>query len=1031
MRKIVTKKIRVMLFVLVAIMLCSVPGYAQERVIRGKVIASSDQQSLPAVVVKVRGKAQATSTNADGEYSIRAVPGDVLDFSLIGHKTQSHTVSGSTVINVSLETSTSELDEVVVVGYGVQRKKLVTGATVQVRGDELQKQSTTNALQALQGQTPGVQITSTSGQPGEGLKVVVRGLGTINNAGPLYIVDGVQTGDISYLNPADIESIDILKDAASAAIYGSQAANGVVLVTTRQGKSGQPNTLTFDSFTGVQNVYRKANMLNATEYGSIMNEAAVNGGKNPYFTNEQLDSLGQGTMWMDEMFSSNALNQNYSLGMQGSSQSSVFSSSASYTGQEGIVGGRGLSNYERYNFRINSEHRFIDDIIRLGQHLTFSYIKNNGIGVGDQYNNSLRAAFNTSPFVPMYDAQGNFYDNSTSTWFNGEANPYAQMYYSNQNRNNTQRLLGDIYLLVQPFAGMTFKSSLGMDYSSGEGRSYNPIYRLSFYSFNNNTRVNQSSNKGQSFLWENTLSYAFNPGKHHFELMAGSSAYRYSGSNIWGGNTNLFFNGLRYAWLSNALNTDGANMTLGGGTVNPDRRLSFFGRLNYNFKETYLLNLTFRADGSSRFGPNNRWGYFPSVSAGWVMSNEEFMRGSGEWLSYFKLRGSWGQVGNQNITPFQYLAPIAYANTNYVFGAENNLVAGAYPNRLGNPDVRWETSEQLNFGIDASLFHGKLNLNLDWYNKLTKDWLIEAPVLATAGAAAPFINGGDVRNRGIELGLNYRAAAGKFGYSIGVNGAYNKNKVGRIPNADGIIHGANNLLFANSLEFYRAQNGFPIGYFWGLNTDGIFQNMDEVLQHRSSGGYLIQPNAQPGDVRYRDLNDDGVISDFDRSMVGNPNPEFTYGFNLSGTYKGFDLSVQANGVAGNEIVQSWRNQTSQYANYSNAILGRWHGPGTSNTTPRVTEDNRNWVNFSDLYIQKGDFLRISNITLGYDFAKLVNKRRLKQLRVFASALNLLTFTKYDGMDPEIGFGTASFASGIDLGYYPRPRTFLFGTSIRF
>jgi TonB-linked SusC/RagA family outer membrane protein len=786
-------------------------------------------------------------------------------------------------------------------------------------------------------------------------------------------------------------------------------------------------------YAGVQDVARKAELLNSAQYAAMMNEAAINGGKQPIFSNAQIDALGAGTNWIDEMLVKNAPTQNYVLGASGASETSVYSLGLSYTGQAGVVGGKKLSNYERYGFRINSEHNFYKDILKIGQHLTYSDIKNNGIGVGNQYNNSLRGAFNTSPFVPVYDDQGNFFDNSKSTWNNGEANPYALMVLNNQNRRNTQRLLGDIYLVVEPIKNLKFRTSLGMDYSAGESNSFKPIYNLSIYAYNTVTSASQSMNKGKSLMWDNLLSYKFDLKKDHvFEVMAGSSAYRADGSNIFGTNTNLIFEDLDHAWLSNALNKNSAGITIGGGPYDADRRLSYFGRLNYNYKEKYLINTTFRADGSSRFAAQNRWGYFPSVSAGWIVTNESFLEGQKGWLDFLKLRASWGQVGNQNIAAFQYLSPITFDKVNYVFGdKEGVLTPGAYPSRLGNPNVKWETSEQTDLGFDATLLKGKLNVNFDWYKKTTKDWLISAPILATAGALPPFINGGNVKNSGVELAVSYKGRINEFNYSIGINGAYNKNEVGKIPTADGIIHGATNQLYDNSLEFYRAENGFPIGYFWGLKTAGIFQNVDEVVNYKAPNGKVIQPAAAPGDVKYIDQNGDGVIDNLDRGMIGKPNPDYTFGINLTADYKGFDFSMVASGVTGNDIVQSYRNQSGQYGNYTSRILDRWHGEGTSNTIPRVTDDNRNWTSFSDLYLQKGDYLRISNVTIGYDFGKVLKKSYLKQLRLYASALNVYTFTKYDGMDPEIGYGTEGFASGIDIGYYPRPRTFLFGANLRF
>lgn len=1004
------------------------PGLAQVNRVGGRIISKTSSSMLSGATVTVKGTNKSVTTDETGRFSIDASSGETLIISFIGYRNQEIRIGSDPEISIQLEEADKNMEEVVVIGYGVQKKKLITGANLTVRGDDIQKQSTTDALQALQGQAPGVQITTSSGQPGSGMNVIIRGKGTIGNASPLYIVDGVYTNDISYLNPADIQSIDVLKDAASAAIYGSQAANGVILVTTKTGRLNQAPQVTLDAFYGVQNTPRKADLLNAKEYAVIMNEAAINSGKSPYFTNEDIERLPVNTNWMDEMFVKNAITQNYVLGIQGGGGSSVYSTSLAYTGQEGIVGGRDLSNFQRTTFRINSEHGLYKNVLKIGQHLTFNYQKSNGIGVSNQYNNTLRSAFNTSPFVPMYDNDGNFFDNSSSTWNNGEANPYASMVYNNQNRNNNQRLFGDIYILLEPVKGLKFRSSMGVNMGFNESRSYTPEYKLSIYSFSDFTWSAQSMGRSRSLQFDNLLSYSFHlSDDHHFDVMAGSSALQSEGSGLYGKNRDLVFQGLRYAWLSNASNTDGTNITLTGSPWE-EALMSYFGRLQYNFKEKYLFNATFRGDGSSKFAAANRWGYFPSFSAGWLMSKENFMLNS-RWIDFLKLRGSWGQVGNQNIAGYQFLTPVSLANANYTFGnVEGVLVPGAFPSRLGNPAITWETSEQVNLGLDATI-KGKLNVSVDYYIKDTKDWLLVAPVLATAGADAPFINGGDVRNTGIELAINYRNNIGQFNYSLGVNGAYNKNRIGNIPTQDNIIHGNNNALYDNSLEFYRAQNGFPVGYFWGLKTDGVFQTEEEVRAH-SKSGQLVQPNAMPGDVRYVDLNGDGVINDLDRTQIGDPNPDFTFGFTLAGDYRGFDFSILASGVAGNQLVQSWRNQSNAKSNYSAVILDRWHGPGSSNRIPRVTEDNRNWTQFSDLYIHDGDFLRINNITLGYDLSKAFSNRFISKARVYISALNLYTFTRYNGMDPEVGYGE-SFSSGVDLGYYPRPRTLMVGANIRF
>lgn len=1019
---------------------CTWFGFAQEVAVTGTVYAGTDNLPLPGANVIVEGTTQGVTTDFDGNFTIYTDPAEaVLEISYVGFLTQSVALNGQTTISVTLQEDVNSLEEVVVIGYGVQKKALVTGANIQVDGEDLQKRSTTSALQALQGQTPGVQITSTSGQPGSGLNVVIRGLGSTGNNGPLYVVDGVLTGDISYLNNADIESINVLKDAASAAIYGSQAANGVVLVTTKGGKKGSMQ-ITFDQYYGLQTVANKIDMLNARQYATIMNEAAINSGKLGYFSNEEIAALGEGTDWMDYMFEDNAVTQNYTLGVSGGSEMSTFSSSLSYVQEEGIVGGEDLSNYERYNFRINSEHKLYNDRVTFGENLSFAYIQNNGIGVGNQYNNALRGAFNTNPLVPFYDENGEFFNSSgfDSRWLQGQSNPYASMYYGNQNRNNTQKLLGNVYLEVELIENLKFRTSLGLDYFSSEGRGYSPIYTLSVYDFNNFSRASQNMSKGHSLIWDNLLTYDFTVADdHEFQAMVGTSSFKYQGSYLYGSNINLIFDDLKHAWLDNALNADdAAQIDLGGGPNNENKRMSYFGRLNYNYKNKYLLNTTFRADGSSQFYEENRWGYFPSVSAGWVVSEEEFLNES-SLLSYFKLRASWGQVGNQNAGNFQYLAPITYQNTNYTFGGEEGtLVPGAYPERLANTNLKWETSEQIDIGFDARLFQNSLSFAFDWYKKTNKDWLIKAPVLATAGAEAPWINGGDVVNKGVELVVSYRNNVGDLNYNISLNGAYNQNTVGEIPTEDGIIHGELNQLFDNAPEFYRAESGLPLGYFWGFETAGIFQTEQDVLNH-TANGVLIQPSAQPGDVRYVDQNNDGVLTDEDKVNIGDPNPDFTFGINLGLDYRAWDFSVQANGVAGNQIVQSYRNQANQVANYTTSILDRWYGPGSSNSVPRVTEDNRNWVNFSDLYVQDGDFLRINNITLGYDLAKINKDKEFfaAQFRVYASVLNLYTFTNYNGMDPEVGYGISSdaygFSSGVDLGYYPRPRTIMMGVNVKF
>ena len=1038
------------------VLICFLPQFslhAQQTLVSGTV-KDAMGMTLPGVNIMLKGTMLGTVTDAEGKFSINAAPKDILVVTFVGYLKQEVLVGESKILSIKLVEDVSQLEEIVVIGYGTQKKKLVTGATSQVKGDQLEQRNALNPLQALQGMTAGVNITTTSGQPGEGLKVNIRGVGTIQNAAPLYIVDGFPMSDISFINPSDIESLDVLKDAASTAIYGNRGANGVILITTKTGKKGNKSNyseVTFDAYFGTQGRAKKTRMLNTEEYVMIMNEQHLNSGgstSNLPFNASNLSAYTAdgvaSTNWLDEMFVDDALTQSYVLGASGGSQYSNYSLSLSSTGQEGIVGGADLSNYHRYTGRFNSDHQLFDGIVTLGENITFAHVKNRGIAVGNQYSNSLRSAFNVSPLMPVYDDFGDFFNaadqtildqNGSKYWNDQEANPYGSMYYSNQNSRNSQKFLANVYADIKLGQHLTFRSSVGIDYWASESRSYTPIYKLSVYSFSDYSKASQRLEKGLGLNMDNLLTYNQKFGKHQLTAMAGMSMQRYSGSWMYGENTMMAFDDLGHAWLNNATNTDNATMmTLQGAPTEENRLLSYFGRVQYNLAETYLFNATYRADGSSKFAAGNKWGFFPSFSAGWVMTNEAFMDGFKAIVPYFKLRASWGQNGSNNADAFNYLAPISFQNGTYNFGSlEGTNTTGSYPSRLANENLKWETSEQIDLGFDAGLLDNRLTVNFDIYKKTTKDWLIIAPVLATAGTDAPFINGGNVSNSGVELTLGYAKNEGSFKYQFNVVGAYNKNKVTDIPTEDGIIHGGTNTLYNNSTEFYRAETGHAIGYFWGWQTDGIFQTTDEVKAYTNTNGKLIQPNAKPGDLRYVDQNDDGKIDDLDKVDLGDPNPDFIFGFNFSASWKGFDFNLVTNGVAGNQIVQSYRNPVDKFSNYSTEILERWTGPGTSNTVPRVTNNNINYK-FSDIFVQSGTYFRISNITVGYDLAGIMKLKTFKKLRVYASVQNLYTFTKYTGMDPEVGYGldngiTDRFSSGIDLGYYPRPRTILFGVNV--
>ena len=1027
---------------------------AQSLVVTGTVTSAADGEPLIGVTVMVKNSSTGTATDIDGNYRIEAQKGATLVFSYVGMQQREIKVESSR-LDVALLDDSSTLDDLVVIGYGVQKKKLLTGATSQMEGADILKMNTNSPLQAMQGQLAGVNISSNSGQPGSDMKVRIRGLGTIGNAGPLYLIDGVG-GDISTLNPADIESIDVLKDAASAAIYGAQAANGVVLVTTKKGREGRTK-VTFDGYYGIQNVAHKVKMLNAHEYMTIMDEQQIADNSDPYAwdtmssiwrTDAEGNRLGvYDTDWTGQMFKKNAATQSYTIGVTGGNATSTYAMSIGYLNQEGIGGGSKVSDYSRYNFRINSDHKLFGGIVTVGEQVSFVYKKNHGIGVGNQYNNSLRGAFGVSPLIPVYGPGGEYYDTTNNDWDNAAGNPYGSMMLNNQSDNKSSTFSGNVYAQIEPIKNLRFRTVFGAVASSSEYRGYSPIYQLSIYDYRQHTFVSQSMGRGLGMTWTNTISYDFNIKDHAFNALIGMEAYRNSGTSVSAGQRDLKegFDTWPYAWVNNgtaATSADG--LSAGGSPWDVSRSVSYFGRLGWNWREKYMINVTVRSDGSSKFARGHRFGTFPSVSAGWNISSEEFMEASHSWLDFLKIRGSWGRVGNQNISNYAYLAPVKVTNTHYFFGEyfgpngsyndySTTLGAnwGAYPNRLGNADLTWETSEQLDFGFDAALFGSRLHVNFDWYRKMTKDWLVEAPILATAGAGAPYINGGNVINSGVELALNWNDVIGKdFSYSIGANFTYNKNKVGSIPTEDGMVHGLTNMLYNNSTEFYRAENGHAIGYWWGFQTAGLFQNQREIDEWIAAGNGVLQANVRPGDVRFVDQDHDGVINDDDKIDLGNGVPKFTYGFNINLNWKNFDLGLVATGVAGNKLVQSYRNYANQKANYTTEILGRWTGEGTSDRIPRVTNGMINCA-FSDLFLHDGDFLRLSNLTFGYDFAPIMKQKWCSQARLYVQVQNLATFTKYNGMDPEIGYGTSSWVSGVDVGYYPTPRTVLFGVNLGF
>lgn len=1002
---------------------------AQGIKITGTVTDAKSGDPLPGATVSVKGSSTGTITDLDGKFSLE-VPDEKSELSItfIGYTPQMVLVGSNTVFNIKLSEVQQSLDEVLVIGYGVAKKKLSTGASVQLKSDELVKDHVMRVEGALQGKTPGVSVTKQSSQPGSDYNIVIRGAGSVNGSSPLVIVDGVP-GSMNMLAPEDIASIDILKDAASAAIYGTKGANGVILVTTKKGKSGEMQ-ITYDTYVGVSNPYKKYSVLNAQQYMTIMNEAQLNSSLAPFYTTAQVAAAGAGTDWQKEAFSTNAISQNHHIGITGGNDKSSFSASVSYSKENGLMNYEDKSKYERFGFRINSEHK-LKPWLKFGENLTFTHTNSTGVGVGNIYSNTTRGLLNSTPIMNVHDTA--FADGYARTPYLSpdQGNPLAGMHYSNNNLSGADKVIGDMFAEVEFTKYLKFRSDFGGNLSMNSYQEFNPAFDITQSWYNKVSNGTQNLSRNYYYNFDNTLTFQKDFGLHNVMVMVGTNVQDnwsyYQNAKAAGG----LFTDFDHSVLSNY--TSIVSTDIAGSVEKTDALLSYFGRASYNYGEKYMATATIRRDGSSRFGANNRFGYFPSVSAGWVVSKESFMDGLSDNIEFLKLRASWGQNGKEPSKPYQFMATLANEHRYYYFGTTEVKSVGYSPNILPNPDLKWEATEQSDLGIDAR-FLKNFSFTFDWYNKTSKDWIVEIPVSALTGQKTTFINGGNVSNKGIEMELGYTKTIGDVNFDIRGNVAFNKNNVTNVPTSDGIIHGLQSVPFNGADEIARVAEGHPVGYFWGFKTAGIFQSEAEVASYKNNGK-IVQPDAKPGDVKFVDLNGDGVIDSKDKTEIGDPNAHYIYGLNLSASYKGFDVSVNLQGQGGNQNFEGLRSNERYYNNYSSSILGRWTGPGTSNSIPRVTrgdEPNQNWIRISDLYIHDAAFLKVKSVNIGYDLKKILPKNiPVSQLRLYVSASNLLTFTKYDGSDPEVGYSPNPYGSGVDLGTYPTARTFLFGANIKF
>ncbi|MBR5396352.1 MAG: TonB-dependent receptor [Bacteroidales bacterium] len=1065
----------------------SAVAWSQNIHVKGVVLDENGAGMMGAGIIQKGTEGSTTNgtiSDLDGNFQITVPQGSILVIQALGYVSQE--VPASEYMRVQLETDSEMLNETVVVGYGVQKKSVVTAAISSITSDDLKAQSQNRLDNMLQGMASGVLVTQSSGSPSAGSQVRVRGVGTIHNSDPLYIVDGMPAGSIDYLNPNDIERIEILKDAASGAVYGARAANGVILVTTKKGKEGKVH-VNYDFSYGMQNPWRKPAVLNATEYAVMMNEGMLNDGQTPIYADPY--SLGEGTDWVDAIFDKNSPIVKHDVNIMGGSEKSDYSISGGYLSNKGTIGGRfDRSYYNRFTLRENIGVTLFDESasrnwlnkMTFRNQVSYAHIRSQGISTNSEFGAPLGSAMGMSPLEAIYataedelryqslypagypyiirNKDGVAYSIADAGVYNEQPNPIA-MLDRPAGHSSTDKLVAGLTTELQLIDGLRFRNSVTMDLAYVYSHSYSPEYFLTSKDFkydtvtssttydkNGNATVTDKINYGSSatqsmnryYTWqvENVFTYDKTLGRHAFNVVLGQSALRSISANV-----GASANGLTFPydeWKISVNNTLGQRENgdrNGWGSWNsiPYSLLSYFGRISYNYDERYMFEATVRRDASSRFGKNNKWGTFPSFSVGWNIKNEAFMKDI-FWLSTAKLRASWGVNGNDNIGDFTY-AVYTSSNNNYVFGSGGNgseaVNIGVKPSGLANPNVKWEESKQTDIGLDLGFWGNRLTATVDFYNKNTTGMLLSMPVPAYAGDSAPTGNLGDMVNRGLEIDLGYRNHIDDFNYGIKFNASYNKNKLTYLGDDATYLSGSSHKLGTLT----RGVVGLPFPYFYGWKTDGVFQNWEEVNSYVNEEGALLQPNAQPGDFRFVDTDENGVINDDDRTMIGKGIPDWTFGLTLNFDWKGFDFSMLLQGQLGAQAYNVSRRTDLYYINLPKNILFRWTGEGSTNEYPRFAFNSAN-ENYraSDYWVEDASFLRARNVQLGYTLPhSLTRIVAIQRLRLYVQAENLFTLTRYTGCDPEVTGGNSGYGTevGIDRGVYPQNRTFTFGVNVNF
>ncbi len=963
----------------------------QTRSISGTVLSGDDNSPLPGASVVIKGTVRGSITDLDGKYTISLNPDDqILVFSFVGYQDKEVTVGDQKVVDVVLEPETIGLDQVVVIGYGTVKKSDLTGAVASVRGSDLTKITSSSPEQALQGKVAGVRVTSNSGAPGSSPTVRIRGVGTFGNPDPIFIVDGVILDNINFLNSADIESIEVLKDASSTAMYGSRGANGVIIITTKSGRPTGKPTIHLSAGYELQTIQHYIDMLNAREFATAVNQIIPG-------TFNNLDLL-ENYDWQQEVYRDFAPMQNHQLSVSGGSEKSRYYAAVGYYSQDGVIP---KSTFDRVSIKINNEY-IVNKNVNFGHNLTFSkFDQQNAAGV-------VASTLRAWPTDPPYDEDGNFYGNR------GNGNPLASIEYNNSVRDGL-RAVGNFYGELTFLKNFHFKSSFGMDMEYSDGRNFTPIFYVTPQQQNEETRLSKDRYSKENWLWENTLNYRLEINDHSIDALVGYTAQQDNSEGFSGSGKNLLRDNILY--LSNDL-TD----IVIGNTASIKSMVSYLFRVNYVYKERYLLTATFRRDGSSVFANDNRWGNFPSFAAGWRISDEPFFQSG--LISNLKLRGSWGVVGNDKVNTSERFTLINN-QVGAVFGTDETLYPGSTYGTSGNPLIRWEEAYQTDAGAEIGFFGNRLNVELDYYRKMTKDILIDLPLPAHFGNGSftyVAFNAADVLNKGFEFAVNWKESRGNFSYELGFNGSTVHNevvKMGEDVEADNFLPMGS---LGNGQNVKRVAVGQPIGYFYGYVVDGVFQNTEELNLPRLSGQGV-------GDFRYKDLNNDNVITTADMTYIGSPIPDFMFGMNASVSYKGFSLSFDFQGELGSEIYDGKDAVRAGQYNYQDRIKNAWTGEGSTNSEPRVTAGGVNYSQ-SDWFVYSGSFLRLRNLTLGYDLPdNLVKKMGMQSANVFLRGTNVLTLTKYPGYSPEIG-GSVSM-NGIDTGIYPVTSVYGIGMNVTF